>query len=189
MKMKLSTLLALTPAAVAALAPAPIEAATTYFLKIEGIPGDSADKLHKEWIELQGWSFGVTSDSSWTKGGGAGVGKPVAGPMAVTASLSKASPVLYSYIAQGRVIPSATLAVSRTAASGSAADYYTVKLENVYLTSAKTGGATGDGGLPAESFTMVYKTANWSYSVLDSKGAVSGKPVSFTYDFVEAKAK
>jgi type VI secretion system secreted protein Hcp len=189
MKMKLSTLLALTPAAIAALAPPPVEAATSYFLKLEGIPGDSADKLHKEWIELQGWSFGVTAESSWSKGGGASVGKPVAGPAAVTASLSKASPVLYSYLSQGKVIPSATLAVSRTTSSSSATDYYTVKLENVYLTSAKTGGATGDGGLPAESITMVYKTANWSYSVLDSKGAVSGKPVSFTYDFVDGKAK
>lgn len=188
MKMKLSTLLALTPAAVAALAPTSVAAATTYFLKLDGIPGESADKLHKEWIELQGWSLGVTAESSWTKGGGASLGKPNPGPFSTTATLSKASPVLYSYIAQGKVIPSATLAVSRTTSTGAATDYYTVKLENVYLTSVKTGGAVGDSGLPAESLTLVYKSANWSYNVLDSKGAVSGK-VNFAWDFAEGKAK
>ena len=189
MKMKLSALLALTPAAVAVLSPVQTEAATAYFLKLDGIPGESADKQHKEWIELQSWSFGVTAESSWTKGGGASVGKPNPGPFAMTATLSKVSPTLYSYIAQGKPIPTATLAVTRSTGGSAAVDYYTVKLEGVYLTSAKTAGATADAGLPSESFTMVYKTVTWSYSSLDSKGAASGKPVAFTWDIPEGRVK
>ncbi len=188
MKTKLSTLLALTPAAVAALNPIQAEAAN-YYLKLDGIAGESTDKMHKEWIDLQSWSFGLTADSSWTKGGGASVGKPNPGPMAITFTLNKASPTLYSTLSSGKVISSATLAAAKNTSAGSTTDFYTIKLEGVYLTSAKTGGSSGDIAGPVETFTMIYRSAVWSYSTLDSKGTVSGKPVTFGWDFVDSKAK
>jgi len=181
MKINLSTLLALTPAAVAALSPISVQAGQNYFLKLDGIPGESIDKAHKEWVEIQSWSFGVTAESSWTKGGGASVGKPNPGPFAMTANLSKVSPTLYSYITQGNAIPSVTLAVAKTTGNGTTTDFYTIKLEGVFLTGAKTGGSSSDGGQPTESFTMVFKTATWSYATIDAKGVV-GKPTAFMWD-------
>lgn len=187
MKINLSTLLALTPAALAALSPSSAQAGQSYFLQLEGIPGDSVDKQHKDWVEIQSWSFGVTAESSWTKGGGASVGKPNPAPFEITANLSKISPTLYSLIAQGKSIPSATLAVAKTTASATTTNFYTIKLEGVFLTSAQTAGSEGDD-LPTESFKMIFKKATWSYAPQDSKGAF-GKPVTFTWDIPAGTVK
>ena len=34
-------------------------ASTDFFLKIDGIPGESADGKHKEEIDLESWSWGA----------------------------------------------------------------------------------------------------------------------------------
>ena len=46
-----------------------------YFLKIEGVDGESTDDKHKGEIELESWSFGGTNPGSFSSGGGGGTGK------------------------------------------------------------------------------------------------------------------
>ena len=45
----------------------------TYFsrLAFDKADGESVQKGHEKWIELQGWDWEVEAESSWTKGGGA----------------------------------------------------------------------------------------------------------------------
>ncbi len=38
---------------------APVQAAVNAYLKIEGVKGDARDARHKDWIEVNSWSFGV----------------------------------------------------------------------------------------------------------------------------------
>ena len=170
MKTRLNTLLALAPAAVAALTSLPAQAAPGYFLQLSGIEGESIQKGHEKWIEVQSWSFGATAESSWTKGGGASVGKPAPAPCAITATLSKVSPELYRRICSGQAIDTVTLAATKTTSKGNSEDFYTIKLEGVFLTSVKTGGSPTDGGLPSESVNLVFKTATWGYKPQDTKG-------------------
>ena len=38
--------------------------------------GESIQKGKEKWIEINSWNWEVQAESSWTKGGGASVGKP-----------------------------------------------------------------------------------------------------------------
>ena len=46
-----------------------------YFLKIDGVDGESADDKHAKEIELESWSVGATNAGSFSSGGGGGSGK------------------------------------------------------------------------------------------------------------------
>ncbi|THJ33276.1 type VI secretion system tube protein Hcp [Lampropedia aestuarii] len=46
-----------------------------FFIKIDGISGESKDSKHAGWIDVLSFSYGVSQSSSSFTGGGAGVGK------------------------------------------------------------------------------------------------------------------
>ena len=48
--------------------------AERWFLKIDGIPGESTDVNHKDEIDVLSWSWGVTQTGG-SGGGGGGAGK------------------------------------------------------------------------------------------------------------------
>ena len=93
-------------------------AASDYFLKIDGIDGESSSAGQEGSLSVESFSFGASQMGSWTKGGGASVGRaaaPSAEPPAGSGALSvakrydKASPMLAKFCATGQHIKSATL--------------------------------------------------------------------------------
>ena len=50
--------------------------ATDYYLKIDGIQGESTDKQHPGEIQLESWSFGATNPTIPAPVGGSGAGRP-----------------------------------------------------------------------------------------------------------------
>lgn len=50
-------------------------------INIANAKGECRIPDHLGWIEIQGWDWEVEADTSWTKGGGASVGKPNPGKM------------------------------------------------------------------------------------------------------------
>src|SRR5437660_4513634 len=63
--------------------------------------GESIQKGKEQWIELQGWDWEVEAETSWTKGGGASVGKPNPGKMNWEHYFDRASITLLQYIFTG----------------------------------------------------------------------------------------
>ena len=55
-----------------------VNAFITFFDKADG---ESLQKGKEKWIEIQGWDWEIEAETSWTKGGGASVGKPNPGKM------------------------------------------------------------------------------------------------------------
>ena len=49
--------------------------AVDYFLKLDGIQGESVDSKHKDEIQIQSWSWGASQVSSVAGPGGSGAGK------------------------------------------------------------------------------------------------------------------
>ena len=47
-------------------------AQSDYFLKLDGIDGESDDRIHKEWIELSSFSWGESNAVGGGRGGGRG---------------------------------------------------------------------------------------------------------------------
>ena len=50
-------------------------AAVDYFLKIDGVDGESTDDKHKGEIDILSWSWGVQQSGTMAHGGGGGEGK------------------------------------------------------------------------------------------------------------------
>ena len=50
-------------------------AAVDYFLKLDGIEGESHDDKFKNQIDLESWSWGETQSGTFSGGGGGGAGK------------------------------------------------------------------------------------------------------------------
>lgn len=84
-------------------------AAVDYFLKLDGISGDSTDKTHKGEINVDSFSWGVSQTAARAGAGGTGTGKAVLQDFHFTMRASKASPQLFLATASGRHIKSAVL--------------------------------------------------------------------------------
>ena len=86
--------------AVTAPAPAPA-AAADYFLKLDGVRGESAEKDHKEWIEVLSYSWGASNQRAVSRGA-AGQAPSGPGTLTITKRIDKASPVLAKTCSSGR---------------------------------------------------------------------------------------
>jgi type VI secretion system secreted protein Hcp len=65
------------------------------FLNIEGIPGESSDDKHKDWIEISAFSHGISQPAAGSMSTGGGKGRERCNHMefVIEKELDKASPV------------------------------------------------------------------------------------------------
>ena len=81
-----------------------------FFDKAEG---ESTQKGMEKWVEIQGWDWDVEAESSWTKGGGASVGKPNPGKLNFQHFYDTASNVILGYICTGKAFPKIELKMQK----------------------------------------------------------------------------
>jgi type VI secretion system secreted protein Hcp len=126
----------------------PLTAASDYFLKIEGVDGESEDAAHRNEIEVLSWSWGVSNSASMSSG--QSTGRRTYEPIVFKKRIDKSSPLLFKSCATGKHIPKATLTVRRQSPTGGPEDYYTITLEDCFVTSYQTNGGGGSGGTTSE---------------------------------------
>jgi len=144
------------------------------FLKIDGIPGESTDNKHKEWIEVMSYSSGVAQLAAGERstGGAATGGRCSHQDVSIVKALDKASPTINLYCCQGKHIPNVVIEICR--ATGNKEKYMEYKMEDVIISSVGVGGG-GGGDLPTESVTFNYGKMTWNYIQTDHKtGEVKG---------------
>jgi type VI secretion system secreted protein Hcp len=145
--------------------------AETWFLKVDGIEGESTDVAHKGEIDVLSWSWGVANTGP---GGGAGTaGKATFQDFAFVARISKASPQLFLSCATGTHHKSASLS-GRRQAGKSKDDFLKYKLTDVQVTSVQHGG--GDADPPIEQFSLSYGRFEISFT------PQTGPPVTAGFD-------
>ena len=71
---------------------------TDFFLKIDGIEGESTDGKHKGEIDLLSWSWGETQSGAHAAGGGGGAGKVSMQDFHFTMTVNKATPKLFDVL-------------------------------------------------------------------------------------------
>jgi type VI secretion system secreted protein Hcp len=135
------------------------------FLKIDGIPGESSDDRHKDWIELLSYNYSVTqrSSGSASTAGGASAERASFSDFSVVKALDKASPKLFEACATGRHIP--TVIVELCRAGGDKLKYMEYKLSNVIISSSRPGGTSHAGEtLPLEEVDFNFGKIELSYT-------------------------
>ena len=169
---------AAAPAAIPATLPVPVGVAGRY-LTLDLIPGDSVAKGHEKTIEVIDASWQVDAQTSWTRGGGASVGKPNPGGLSLSINTSSATPLLLNRIASGKVINSGRLDVVRSGASGGAVEVLQLSLTSLFVTSLAT--HISSSGELYDDVTFVFKTIAFSVWKLSATGA-QGTEVKTTWD-------
>src|SRR5256885_3864946 len=84
-------------------------AAVDYFLKVDGIEGESTDSKHKGEIDVQSFSWGETQSGTFAAGGGGGAGKVAMQDFHFVMGVNKSSPKLMLACANGQHIKQAVL--------------------------------------------------------------------------------
>jgi type VI secretion system secreted protein Hcp len=158
------------------------------FLKIDGVPGESTDDKHKDWIEVLSFNAGVAQPSSGARSSGGAITSERADfdDFSITKSLDKSSPKLVSSLCKGEHIKEIKLALCR--ATGDKQQYMEYKLEDCLVSSVRPGGSAGGGeSLPIEEVSFNYGKITWTYTETDHK---TGKPkgdVATHWSLVENK--
>lgn len=147
-----------------------------YFLRIDGIEGESADEKHKGEIDLESYSFGLMQVG--TGGGGSGgAGQAQFDDLYFVALTSKASPKLFLGCASGKHYPEAVLTVRK---SGDAPlEFFEITLKDVLISSYQNGGS--EGGPPADQCSLNYGSIEVSYTPQQADGS-AGDPVVGGWD-------
>jgi len=153
-------------------------AADRWFLKLDGVPGESAHVSHKDEIDVQSYSFGVSQASSPTTGGGGGAGKAVFQDFHFVTKISKASPKLFLSCATGTHIKEALLSGVRGTGKAQA-DFIVYKMRDVVITSVQH--SDGEANLPMEQLSMNYSKVEISYFPQGTSGKV-GPAVTAGFD-------
>jgi type VI secretion system secreted protein Hcp len=157
-------------------------AAIDYFLKLDGISGESRDSKHKGEIEVLSFSFAETHPGgSGPGGGGGGAGKVQMSDFSFTAKTSKASPQLFLHCAQGRHIKQALLTVRK--AGGTQQEYLKIKLNDVLVSSYALGGEADDAQ-PDDSFSLKFTKISYDYSPQKADGSLDA-PVHGGWDLTK----
>jgi len=158
--------------------PAP-SALQDYFLKIDGIEGESQDAKHKSEIDVLSWSIGETNGGSMSFQGGGGAGKVSFQDFHFTMRMSKASPKLFLACASGQHIPKAVLTVRK--AGTEQQEFFQVTMSDLLVSSYQTGGAGSDNSLPIEQISLNFAKIEVQYKQQDAKGQLGG-PIKAGWD-------
>jgi len=142
------------------------------FLKIEGVPGESTDKNHEEWIEILSYNHGVSQPVSGVESA-SGVRTAERcdhQDFSVVKTLDKASPKLALFCSNGQHITEVILVLC--CADGDKSQYMEYKMTNVIISSVSVGGSAGTEIVPVEEVTFNYGRIEWTYTEHDP---VTGK--------------
>jgi type VI secretion system secreted protein Hcp len=157
----------LQAAIIAALAlPCTAAAAVDYFLKIEGIPGESKADGHKDEIDVASWSWGASASSP--SGSARASSRPCPSDIVFTKLLDKASPLLAGKTVTGTPIAKATLTARK--AGEKQQEYLKVEFTDILVSSYQTGGASQS--LPMESVSFNFSKMTIEYKEQRADGSV-----------------
>jgi len=137
-----------------------VNVASDYFLKIDGIEGDSTDVKHKGEIEPQSFGWGVAQSAVATgRAGGAGAGKPQFRDLVFVQRVGKSSTKLFLACATGQHLKEATL--SAHTSGKTPLEFLTIKLTDVVVSSFEE--AATDGEHPFEHVALRFAKIELTY--------------------------
>lgn len=162
-----------------------VQGAFDIFIKIDTVPGESADAKHKDWIEVSSFSHEVSIPSDTASTGGGGVmqrsTKPDHGAVVIVKQMDKASPKLLYGVSAGTRFKDVTIDLCRT--TGDKAIFAQYKLSDVIVTALKpAGSAQSSDSVPTESVSFNYSKIEFKYTPTDAATGKQGTEVKASWD-------
>ncbi|WP_165244013.1 Hcp family type VI secretion system effector [Paludisphaera soli] len=158
--------------------------AVDYFLKLDGIDGESTDSKHKGEIDVESWSWGQTNTGDAAHRGGMGSGKVAMQDFHFVMRMNKATPKLMEVCATGEHIKKAVLTCRK--AGKEQQEYLKVTMSDLIVSSYQTGGSNGDV-VPTDQISLNFSKIEYEYKEQKADGTLGGA-VKAGYD-VKANKK
>jgi type VI secretion system secreted protein Hcp len=155
-------------------------AAIDYFLKIDGVEGESVDAKHKGWIDVDSWSWGETNSGAHQVGSGGGAGKVVMQDLHFVTRVSKASPKLFLACAAGTHLKEARL-VARKGGGKAQQEFLTWTFSDLLVSSYQTGGSEAGSPLPLDQVSLNFTKVKVEYKAQKADGSLDA-PISAGWD-------
>jgi type VI secretion system secreted protein Hcp len=159
------------------------------FMKVDGIPGESTDDKHKDWIELLGFSQEMIQPASATasSAGGASAERADLKDFSITKLMDKASAKLYEACCTGKALKEVAIECCR--AGGDKVKYFEVKMSNVIISRVKPSASPKDDyGFPVEDIDFNFGKIVWTYTQQKRADGSGGGAVTGGWD-LEKNAK
>ena len=150
--------------------------AVDFFLKLDGINGESADQNHKNEITVLSFSWGASQTTSVSGTGGSGAGKASLADLTVMKNYDASSSLLYKSLLKGTHIATGVLTAVKSGGDGS--PFIKIELGELFVTSIQV---SGSSEIPAESVSFSYNTIKTTYAKQDEKGNLT-QQAAINYD-------
>jgi type VI secretion system secreted protein Hcp len=140
------------------------------FVKIEGIPGESTDDKHKEWIEVLSFEHAIDqpAGADVSRHGGMSGARANIAPFVLRKVIDKATPNLNGFSVSGAHIPKIELEIC--AAAGDKHTFMKYTLTDAIITGVKmTSGDSREGTRPVEEVSFRFAKIEWEYTPEDDQ--------------------
>jgi len=139
-----------------------------YFLKIDGVAGESLDERHRDEIEVLAFSWGESHPGAPSPGAAISVGKVSIESFNFTTYISAASPKLLLLGANGKSSRNAVFVARRAGAAQH--EYLKVTMQDVTVAAYHLGG--DDGDVPVEEISLRFSKIVVEYRPQKPTGAL-----------------
>jgi len=154
--------------------------AKDYFLKIDGVDGESQQHGHHKELEMDNWSFGETQSGVSATATGSASGKVTLNEFRFSKRMDISSPKLMQLCSNGKHVKWARFTARRAGSEGGIpVDYLHVTFGDLVISSYDISG-TGADGWPLETISFSYGSLVMTYKQL-LKGVAQG-PIQGGYD-------
>lgn len=134
------------------------------FIKFSNASGEARQgKYGKEsWTEIQGWEWEVEAETSWTRGGGASVGKPNPGKMSLEHYYDRSAPTILAYICMGKSFDEVKLEMCKTTGNQQNPEaYFIMTMTDAFIT--KVNNSADNEGNVVQKVELVFKAVSIDY--------------------------
>jgi type VI secretion system secreted protein Hcp len=159
-------------------------AVVDYFLKIDGVDGESEDAKHKAEIQLESWTFGETNTGTSSYGGGMGAGKVQMQDFHFTMKVNKATPKLFLFCATGEHVKKAVLTCRK--AGKEQQEYLKWTFSDLLVSSYQTGGHGSSDVVPLDQISVNFSKVEVEYKEQKADGTLGGS-IKAGYDLKQSK--
>ena len=151
------------------------------FVNYEGIKGESSDSNHKDWVDVDSWSWGVQRKitSSTSTRGDRESSNAVVSDLKITKKMDSSSNKFFieSCCGTGKTVK---LHLTKTGVGNGADVFMEYTLKNALISDYKVGGSAGDINRPTEVITISFVEMEAKYIPYDEDGnATSPDAVGF----------
>jgi type VI secretion system secreted protein Hcp len=160
-------------------------AVADYFLKIEGIDGESGDAKHKGAIEVTSWYWGAAQVGSHASGGGGGAGKASLHDFHFVMPVNTATVKLMLACVTGDHIKKAVLTCRK--AGGKQEEFFEIVMSDLLVSSYQTGAHGRSTVVPEDQISLNFSKIEFQYKMQKPDGSL-GAPIKGGWD-VKANKK